>query len=168
MTYRMNVRTVTLLGVLIAMEIVLSRFLSIHTWNTKIGFSFVPVVVAAMLFGAMEAGIVAAFADIIGAMMFPVGAYFPGFTLTAFLNGVVYAILLKKKASAGRIILAVLIVQIAGSLFLNTYWISVLYKSPYWPLFFTRIHQTFVMSLVQIAFILVLSRNVVPRLKNVI
>ena len=168
MTYRMNVRTVTLLGVLIAMEIVLSRFLSIHTWNTKIGFSFVPVVVAAMLFGAMEAGIVAAFADIIGAMMFPVGAYFPGFTLTAFLNGVVYAILLKKKASAGRIILAVLIVQIAGSLFLNTYWISVLYGSPYWPLFFTRIHQTFVMSLVQIAVILVLSRNVVPRLKNVI
>lgn len=168
MTYRMNVRTVTLLGVLIAMEIVLSRFLSIHTWNTKIGFSFVPVVVAAMLFGAMEAGIVAAFADIIGAMMFPVGAYFPGFTLTAFFNGVVYAMLLKKKASAGRIILAVLIVQIAGSLFLNTYWISVLYGSPYWPLFFTRIHQTFVMSLVQIAVILVLSRNVVPRLKNVI
>lgn len=168
MTYRMNVRTVTLLGVLIAMEIVLSRFLSIHTWNTKIGFSFVPVVVAAMLFGAMEAGIVAAFADIIGAMMFPVGAYFPGFTLTAFFNGVVYAMLIKKKASAGRIILAVLIVQIAGSLFLNTYWISVLYGSPYWPLFFTRIHQTFVMSLVQIAVILVLSRNVVPRLKNVI
>lgn len=168
MTYRMNVRTVTLLSVLIAMEIVLSRFLSIHTWNTKIGFSFVPVVMAAMLFGAMEAGVVAAFGDIIGAMMFPVGAYFPGFTLTAFLNGVVYAILLKKKQSLGKIILAVLIVQITGSLLLNTYWISVLYGSPYWPLFFTRIYQTLVMSFVQVAVILVLSHNVIPRLKNVI
>nr|WP_297935585.1 folate family ECF transporter S component [uncultured Lachnoclostridium sp.] len=168
MTYRMNVRTVTLLSVLIAMQIVLSRFLSIHTWNTKIGFSFVPVVVAAMLFGALEAGVVAAFGDIIGAMMFPVGAYFPGFTLTAFFHGIVYAMLLKKKASTGRIILAVLIVQIAGSLFLNTYWISVLYGSPYWPLFFTRIYQTFVMSFVQIAVILVLNHNVIPRLKNVI
>lgn len=168
MTYRMNVRTVSLLGVLIAMEIVLSRFLSFHTWNTKIGFSFVPVVMAAMLFGAMEAGVVAAFGDIIGAMMFPVGAYFPGFTLTAFLNGVVYAILLKKKQSLGKIILAVIIVQITGSLFLNTYWISVLYGSPYWSLFFTRIYQTFVMSFVQIAVILVLNHNVVPRLKNAI
>ena len=39
------------IGVLTAMEIVLNRFLSINAWNLKIGFSFVPVAIAGMLFG---------------------------------------------------------------------------------------------------------------------
>lgn len=168
MTYRLNARTVSLLGVLIAMEIVLSRFLSIHTWNMKIGFAFVPIVLAAMLFGAVEAGLVAAIGDIIGAMLFPVGPYFPGFTVTAFFTGIVFACFLKKKVSVVSVVLAVLLTQAAGSLLLNTFWISMLYGSPFKPLLITRVYQTAVMSAVQIAVILILGKNVVPKLKNVI
>lgn len=47
---KMNVRSVSVIGILVAMEIILARF-SIHTWNIKIGFSFVPIVVAAILYG---------------------------------------------------------------------------------------------------------------------
>ena len=57
---KFNTRTLTSLALLTALEIVLSRFLSINAWNIKIGFSFVPIVVAALLFGPLEAGIVAA------------------------------------------------------------------------------------------------------------
>ena len=35
------------------MEIVLSRFLSLSAWNVKIGFSFVPIALAAILYGPM-------------------------------------------------------------------------------------------------------------------
>ena len=89
-----KIGTLTLMGLLTAVEIVLSRFLSISAWNTKIGFAFVPVVIAAILLGPYRAGIVAALADFLGAVLFPIGAYFPGFTLTAFFMGVIYGLLL--------------------------------------------------------------------------
>ena len=41
-----SVQKLVVLGVLIAMEVVLSRFVSISTWNMKIGFAFIPVAAA--------------------------------------------------------------------------------------------------------------------------
>lgn len=165
MKEKRTLRSFSVISVLVAMEIILSRFLSIHTWNLKIGFSFIPVVVAAMLFGAVQAGFVAAIGDIIGAMLFPVGPFFPGFTVTAFVTGVIFALFLKKKASVINIVVSVLLVQLIGSLCLNTFWISMLYGSPFWPLFITRIYQTVVMGVVQIAVIFVLERKLIPVLR---
>ena len=34
------------MGILIAVSIVLSRFLSFSAWNVKIGFAFIPIVIA--------------------------------------------------------------------------------------------------------------------------
>ena len=168
MTYCYNVKSFSFLGVLIAMQIVLSRFLSIHTWNLKISFSFIPIVVAAMVFGALEAGLVAAIGDILGAFMFPVGPYFPGFTVTAFLTGVLFAIFLKKKQNIVRIAMAVLLGQIVGSLIMNTYFISVLYGAPFRPLLVTRIYQAIAMAVVQIAVTWLISRNLLPVLRRTI
>ena len=89
-----NTKTLTLMGLLIALEIVLSRFLSINAWNIRIGFSFVPIAAAGMLLGPIPAGIVAAAADILGATLFPSGPFFPGFTLTAFLTGTLLGVFL--------------------------------------------------------------------------
>ena len=96
-------KTLTLTALLAALEFVLSRFLSISAWNTKIGFAFVPVALAALLLGPLNAGIVAALADFLGALLFPVGPYFPGFTLTAFLMGLCYGLFLYKKQSFSRV-----------------------------------------------------------------
>ena len=38
-----------LMAMLAAVQIVLSRFLSINLWNLKIGFAFVPIALAGML-----------------------------------------------------------------------------------------------------------------------
>ena len=147
---KFSTRTLTMLALLVGMEIVLSRFLSISMWNIKIGFSFVPVVVAAILYGPLAAGIVGALADFIGAILFPIGAYFPGFTLTAFLTGCVFGLFLYKKQDLPHSIAAVGINQFILSLFLNTLWISILYKSPYVPLLTTRVIQTVILTVVQL------------------
>ena len=168
MNQKLTVKSYSIIGALVAMEIILSRFLSIHTWNLKIGFSFVPIVVTAMLFGGVYAGLVGAIGDIIGAILFPVGPYFPGFTITAFLNGVIFAFFLKKKPTFMNIVISVLLVQIVGSLGLNTFWISMLYGSPFWPLFATRIYQTIVMSVVQIVVTYVLSKKLIPVAREVV
>jgi len=160
-----NTKRLVNLAMLTALEIVLSRFLSITAWNTKIGFAFVPVVVAAMLYGPLSAGIVAALADFVGALLFPVGAYFPGFTLTAFLMGAVYGLCLYKKQSFPRILLAVAVHQLALSLLLNTLWISLLYGSPFRALLVSRLPQCAILAAVQLALIPLLAKAL-PRLKN--
>ena len=160
-----SIKNLTLASLLIALEVVLSRFLSISAWNTKIGFAFVPVVLAALLLGPLWAGIVGALADFLGALLFPIGAYFPGFTLTAFLMGLCYGLLLYKKQDFWRIAMAVAVHQLVLSLLLNTLWISLLYGSPYYPLLISRLPQCAILAAVQLALIPVLVR-LLPRLKG--
>ena len=162
---KMRVKSVSVVGLLVAMEIILARF-SIHTWNIKIGFSFVPIVVAAIFYGPIAGGLVGAIGDVISAVLFPVGAYFPGFTLTAFLTGAVFGWFFRKKVSLGNVILSVLIAQVLISQVMNTYWISFLYGSPFWPLFLTRIYQTAGMFVVQTAGIMLIEKKLMPVLRK--
>ena len=158
MSKRLTARTVVYLGVLTALEIVLSRFLSISVWNLKIGFSFVPVAAAAMLFGPLPAAVVAALGDFLGAILFPIGPYFPGFTLTAFLTGLTFGLLFGKRRTVGTVLAAVAVNQLILGLLLNTLWISILYASPFLPLMGTRAIQCAVLGPVQFIVILLLGR----------
>ena len=152
-------KELTLIAALTALEIVLSRFLSINAWNIKIGFSFVPVAIAAIILGPIHAGIIAALGDFIGAILFPIGAYFPGFTLTAFLTGICFGVFLSKKRGIGRIFVAVATNQLVLSLLLNSLWISILYGSPFLPLLGTRLIQCAVLFPLQFAVILLISKS---------
>lgn len=148
-----NVQTMVVLGVLVAMEIILSRFLSIAAWNMKIGFSFVPIAIAALSYGPIAAGIVAALGDFVGALLFPIGAYFPGFTLSAFLTGILFGVFLYKKQTVLRVAGAVIVNQMILSLLINSIWISILYGTPVIPLMGTRIIQCLIMIPIQFVII---------------
>ena len=158
-----DTQSLVMMGLLIAINIILSRFVSIQAWNLRIGFGFLPIIIAAMMLGPVKAGIVAAVADVIGAILFPAGTFFPGFTLTAFLIGVVYGIFLYKKQNKWKVFIAVGIHQCILSLFLNTLWLSILYGSPYWPLFTTRLLQTAVMIPIELVCIAALCNRSVSR-----
>lgn len=162
---RFSTRTLTSMALLIALEIVLSRFLSISAWNTKIGFAFVPVVIAAILLGPLYAGIVGALADFLGAILFPIGTYFPGFTLTAFLMGLCYGLFLYRSQSFPRILGAVAVHQLVLSLLLNTLWISLLYGSPFVPLLVSRLPQCAILAAVQLVVIPLIAR-LLPRIRG--
>ena len=164
---KVNVKAMSIMALLVALNIVLSQTLTIHTWNLKIGFNFIPVVVAAMMYGPFAAGLVGALGDIVSAVAFPVGPYFPGFTLTAAITGIVFGLFLKKKPTIVKIVLSVLIVQLIIGWFGNTYFIHVLYGSPYKALFISRIPQCLGMSVVQIACIIAMNSKLIPVLKRV-
>lgn len=159
--------SIALMGLLLAAQIVLSRFCSISTWNIKIGFTFIPIVLSAGLFGPWGAGMLAALADFLGALLFPIGPYFPGFTATAFCVGAVFGLLLQRKQNWGRIIAAVLTTQLCGSLLLDSYWISMLYGSPYLALLSTRAIQCAVMCALELSVIPILCKQLVPRMKSI-
>ena len=166
MKKKKNLIMICVIGILVALEIVLANYATIHTWDIKVGFSFVPIVVAAALYGPIAGGFVGAVGDVISALLFPVGPYFPGFTVTAFLTGAIFGLFLYKKESALNAVLSVLITQAIISQFINTYFISILYGNPYWPLFVTRLAQTAAMSAVQIALIILINKKLIPVLKN--
>ncbi|MDD5936289.1 MAG: folate family ECF transporter S component [Clostridiales bacterium] len=155
------------LAMLIAIEIVLSRFLSFAQWNIKFSFAFIPVVVAAILYGPIASAAVGGISDFLGAILFPIGPYFPGFTLTAVITGVIYGLFLHKKQTLVRIISASVTVHVCCSWLLNSFWIWVLYaKSSYPALLATRAVQTVVMTVVTVIVISVISLEIVPKVKT--
>ena len=156
--FKFNTRTIVYLAVLVALEIVLNRFLSINTPVVKIGFAFVPIAVAGMLFGPIPAAIVAALADLLGAVLFPTGTIFLGITLTAFLKGICWGLFLYKKQSILNIVLAVLVDQIVLSYFLNSFWLSILMGTPYASLLATRIVQTAILIPVELVVVFAISK----------
>ncbi len=124
-------------AMLIAIQIVLSRFLSISTPIVKIGFDFAPMALAGMLFGPLYGCAVGALADFLGANLFPIGPYFPGFTVVAGLCGLTYGLLLHKKPGAQwsrgtlmvRVAVSVLIVALPLQLGLDTLNLYLLMKA---------------------------------------
>ena len=82
----------TCLALLTAMQVVLSRFLSFNTLSLKIGFAFLPVAIGAAVLGPVGGAIVGGLGDFLGAVLFPIGPYFPGFTLTTALSGVAFGL----------------------------------------------------------------------------
>ncbi len=164
-----NSKTVQIarIALLIALEIVLSRFLSIPTPIAKIGFAFIPLSIIGMLYGPFYTAIAAGIADFIGATLFPVGPYFPGYTLTAALSGLVYGFFLQKKGAKSflKIITAVVIVNIVLRLGLNTLWTSIVRAQPYWVIFFKRAIKNIIMIPVEIIFIKIIYEKFISNMK---
>lgn len=146
-----RLKVMVLAALLVAVEVVLSRWCSIATQFGKIGFAFVPLAVCGMLLGPWWACLAGGLSDLIGAVLFPIGPYFPGFTLSNALMGLVFGLLLYRQFSGWkRIALASVIVNFAISLFLSTWWLTILYGSPYLGLLPSRLAQSCIMTVMEI------------------
>lgn len=118
---------ITSIAILLAMQIVFARWISIQTPIITIGFSFLPVVISARYLGIIPGMVVAGLGDFIGAILFPIGAYAPGFTLTAIVSGFIFGIFLKGDLKKVKIILGVFLSRLICTVVLNTYWLSFYY-----------------------------------------
>ena len=124
MKKQIDIKRLVTLGLLLAAEVILSRFLSIATPIVKIGFAFVPVVVTAILYGPVWSAVVAGAGDFIGAILFPIGPFFPGYTISAAISGAIFGIILyNKKPGILRSFMASSLSLLIYSLILDTLWI---------------------------------------------
>lgn len=123
----------TILALLTALQVVLGNIVQIPLLGKQFNFGYLPIMAAGALLGPVPAAIVGGLGDFIGAHLFPVGAYFPGFTLTSAIVGALYALpLYKKQPSWIRAGIAAVLGMIPN-LFLNSLWLSMLYTSKaYW------------------------------------
>lgn len=151
-------------AILIAMQIVLTRFLSLEIGTTiRIGFSFIPLAIVAALYGPITTLEAAIIADFIGIQL--QGRPFdPRFGLTAALTGLVYGVLLSQKPlKPWHIILCTTIVGLFLHLGLNSYWLAQLTGVP----FMAKASIRLIPELVQIVVKSVILIVILPRILEV-
>jgi len=149
-----NTTKIVTIAFLIAMEIILTRFLSINLPYLRMGFGFLPVAMIGILYGPLWAGAAYALGDILGMMIFPTGPYFPGFTVSAFLTGVTFGIFLHNRTVTWkRVVLPSAIVLVIINLGLDTYWLTFLLDKGYLALLPARIIKTVMAFPIQVTLI---------------
>lgn len=154
----LKTKDLILVSLLIGLNVVLSRFLSINAWNIKIGFTFLTIYVGSYFYGPIGGMLVGGIGDLIGSLLFPTGPYFPGFTLTAILTGLLYGLLLKKNDDVKIIALTCIINEFVINLLINTYWVHVISDANYVVLLSTRIFQALIKVIAGIISIKLLSK----------
>jgi len=128
------------LSLLVALSVIVERFLGYNDRIINVSFGYLPVALAAMLFGPVPGAIVGASADFLGALLFPVGALALRFTLIAALKGFVYGyFLFNQGVGRGRIIFSQALVTLLCHLTLNTLVISTIIGQGFWALLPLRV-----------------------------
>ena len=85
-----STRNLILMAALVAMQIILARFLSIQVSEIlRISFESVPVILAGMWLGPLSGAVVALIADILGTVLSGYGIWFPPIALGPVLVGVI-------------------------------------------------------------------------------
>lgn len=122
---RFTARDITAMGMLVALNVVMAEVCKIVIIPNVLVLSlgFLPIATAGMLFGVVPAVTVAVVADVIGALLFSSGSFYFGYTLTAFMTGLLYgAFLHKKDLSVWRAALCQLLVSLICFALLNSVW----------------------------------------------
>lgn len=97
-TSKKRVNMMVTCAMLIAIQIVLVRFVSIQTPFLRLSFGFLPLAMAGILYGPGYSCAVAALADFLGATLFPTGgAFWPGFTVVTACAGLIYGLFMYQK-----------------------------------------------------------------------
>ncbi|MGE5631544.1 MAG: folate family ECF transporter S component [Caulobacteraceae bacterium] len=152
-------KTLVFVSLLIAMEVIFTRFLSFQTPIIRIGFGFIPIAFSGIMFGPLIGGLTGALSDIIGVTLFSSGAFFPGFTLSAFLGGVIYGLFLHRKpVTILNVAVSVLLITLFIDLGLNTLWLSMMTGKAVTVLLIPRAYKSAIMLPIQVITIQVLWR----------
>lgn len=128
-------KKIILTALLLAATIVLGRLLSIRTSIITIGFSFVPIIMCSVLLGWKYTLFVSTMSDLVGALIFPTGPYFVGFTISSLLTGLIYGIFLYRKSFNlnKKFLIKLFIVIVIETIFvngiLNTIWVIITVKN---------------------------------------
>lgn len=167
-------KKIILSALFIAATIVLGRILSIRTSIITIGFSFVPIMLSAIILGPKYSTFIATISDIIGALLLPTGSYYFGFTVTSILTGLTYGLILYRKEFkldknfTKRLIISSILVTLLYNGVLNTIWIILINKGASKIVVPVRIIKQLIMVPIKVVTILSLCKVFEERLVKLI
>lgn len=158
---RFSAKDIAVIGLMIAIKVVLTRFLAVETQFVRVSFTFIPTILLAVMYGPWVSGFSGASADLLGFFLFPKGFPFsPGFTISAAIGPIIYAfILYKKRLSLGRLITANLAVTVLVNVGLNSLWLYILYDQAFWGMLPIRLGENILTLPIEIAIIYWITGN---------
>ena len=173
---RWSVKSLATMALLCAMSVVLGTVLSIKaiplggTYTLNIALNLLPVQFAGLLFGPLSGLLVGFVADFFKWLLYPVGAYHPGFSLSMAMMGFIPALTVQllqhwqtrgeplwicmahepspslfARVSLWQLLLGVGAAQLLFSVGLNSYWIASMQGRAIWALLPTRVVNALVM-----------------------
>lgn len=156
------------MALLVALNIVLERFVGWVGVNTAYGISFVAIIFAAVQYGPLGAVLVSCLGDVLGTVLsgrVPV----VGFTVTAAVQGIIYGIVFYKKRGEYHIYktpLAILPTLAICSLLMNSYFLSELIGTKFIDQMIIRLPQVLITIPIQLVITHLFMHLVYPRVKR--
>lgn len=142
---RLTTYKLCVMGILVAMQIILSRVTAISVGNwLRISFGFLPNAVAGYLLGPVGGVLVAFVGDALGTILTG-QAINPGLSVAAALSGLFYGLFLyRRPVSVWRTMLCLLTVSLVCHFLLNTYFLAAagftaVSDGSDWPAFIRRL-----------------------------
>lgn len=157
-----KVKKLVLASLLLAILIVVERLVSFQTPVLRISFAYVPIILSAILLGPLWSTLIAGVGDIIGALLFPKGVFFPGFTLSALLTGLVYGLLLyntkSNRAFLVRLLISNFLVLLSIHIGLTSLWVAITVGKAFLIIAPTRIISAAILFPIEVSTIYLLKR----------
>ncbi|MBR5338302.1 MAG: folate family ECF transporter S component [Lachnospiraceae bacterium] len=129
-----NTATMTTAAMLLALGIILGLFKLPINQFIEIRFGSVPISIGGYLFGPGVSAVIGALSDIGGFIVKPTGPYFPGFTISGIISGLIFGFFLyKKEMTWQRVFAAQAVNTVIVNILLNSLWLTILYGTSTYP-----------------------------------
>lgn len=162
-----KVQALAVCAMMLALRIVLGMFsnftLAIMPF-VKIGFTFIPIMITAYLYGPVCAAIVSGAGDILSIILANPTAFSiaPGITLCCVIEGLIYGVVLyQTDLSLKTVILAKAAVLLLCHLPLNTLFLSLLMNIPYLTLLLYRAAVLIPFAVIEVAIIMLIKKPLI-------
>ncbi len=141
-----NPRSIVLAAMFGAISMILSSMSIMIGEIIKINFVFLPNEFVNYALGPVFGVVYGAVMDVLNYIVKPQGAFFPGFTISAILTGLLYGFMLYKRSiSLKRVIIANVVRSIFIDALLNTYWLTILMGNNFGAILSLRITKILIM-----------------------
>ena len=158
--------TVVLCGLLTALQIISQYFEIRLLLELRISFEFLFLSACGMLFGPVVCAVQGVAADLLGFMLRPDGAFFPGYTLSALVAGLVYgSFFYHKRLTWQRALGGKLVVNLFVNMGLNSVWSYLLYNVAFWAHLIRSTQKNLLLLFVEVP-LLLLVHQIVHRVQR--
>ncbi len=166
-----SIKKIILCAVFVALTMAIGRFfIPIPVMGgQRIYFTFFVKALGTVIYGPVVGGIASAVGDIIGALLFPTGPFFIGYTISAFLGTFIYGLFFyRQKITIFKIFMAKFTVNIFVNIFLGSLWIYLMNRESklFWPLVIARAPKNIILLPIEVLVMYLFFSMIIPIMRK--
>lgn len=166
-----NVKSIVMVSILTSLRIIAGLFFIPITDNNRIYFTFVFVLLIGFLYGPLSGIVSGIISDLVTFMIFPTGAFFIGYMISAALSGFIFGLFLyKTRITFSKIFFSKFIINIFINALLGSLWWIILVKNFTYEFYlftmFPKLIKNIIMLPLEIILIYYVFRFIIPIVNN--